>query len=131
MAHRTIGKLFTATLLASALGLAACGEPGPGAGKWFREAGAQLDTGEFGNATMRNMIAQVCFPNGRVGASGTKIGAAPGDPVVALDPSSTPRNPIVRVHCDGDLDGKYARVIYSEYVESATQEPVTEEADAE
>lgn len=132
MAQRIKGKLYTTALLASVMTLTACGEQGTGGGKWFREAGAQLDNGEFGNATMQNFAAQVCFPNGRGSAGkGTKIGGTPGDPVVVVDPASTPRQPIYRVHCDGRLDGRYARIIYRDYVNSAGQAITVTEANAE
>ncbi|MCV3272870.1 hypothetical protein [Roseobacter sinensis] len=132
MARLTSGKLRALTLLTGLAALAACGEQGAGGGKWFREAGAQLDGGEFGNATMQNMVAQVCFPQGRGGAYGAgKIGSVPGDPVVVIDPESTPRQPVYRVHCDGRLDGKYARIIYRDYVSSAGQAITVTAADAE
>ncbi|MGC3936333.1 hypothetical protein ACOTTU_00855 [Roseobacter sp. EG26] len=110
--------------------LVACGEQGSG-GQWFREAGAQIDTGEFGNATMINMMAQICNQSGVAGSGRGKIGGTATDPLVVLDPASTVAQPIFRVHCDGRLDGKYARVIYREYVESATEKPVVEEATGE
>ncbi|WP_299679690.1 hypothetical protein [uncultured Roseobacter sp.] len=132
MTQLTSGKLRALALLTGLAALAACGEQGSGGGKWFREAGAQLDNGEFGNATMQNMIAQVCFPNGRSGAfGGTKIGGTAGDPVVVVDPASTPRRPVYRVHCDGQLDGRYARIIYRDYVNSAGQAITVTEATAE
>lgn len=116
MARLTTPK--TLALLAGLAALSACGEQGSG-GVWLREAGTQLDSGEFGNANLQNMTAQVCNPNGSAYKSG-KIGAPAADPVVVLDPSSTTANPIYRVHCTGRLDGKYARVIYRDYVASAT-----------
>ena len=99
---------------------------------FFREAGAQLDTGEFGNATLQNQLAQACRSSGAGYGKGIgKAGVAAGDPVVVLDPESTRSRTIYRVHCDGRLDGKYARVIYSEYVRSAAQTPTVERADSE
>ncbi|GFE51510.1 hypothetical protein So717_32630 [Roseobacter cerasinus] len=114
-------------LLAGVLLLTACGEQGGGV--WYREAGSQLDAGEYGAATMQNMIAQVCFPQGH-GSSyrGGKIGAPVGDPVVVLDPSSTRSTPVFRVHCDGRLDGKYAQVVYNDYVGSAAQKTAVDTA---
>ena len=110
--------------------LTACGEQG--GGTWFREAGSQLDNGEYGNAIMQNMIAQVCFPNGRTNAiKGGKFGTTVGDPVVVLDPSSTRRNPVFRVHCDGQLDGKFAQVVYRDYIRNAGQDITVTEATAE
>ncbi|MEP2474675.1 hypothetical protein [Roseobacter sp.] len=109
--------------------LTACGI---GDGTWNREAGAQLDDGEFGNATMQNIAAQVCFPGGKSARNGGgKFGHTPGDPVVVLDPASTRVNPIYRVHCDGRLDGKYARIVYRDYVNSAGQEITVTNATAE
>lgn len=114
-------------LLAGVLLLTACGEQG--GSTWHREAGSQLDAGEYGRATMQNMIAQVCFPGGRGNTfRGGKIGAPVGDPVVVLDPSSTRSAPVFRVHCDGRLDGKYARVVYSDYVGSAAQKTAVDTA---
>ncbi|MEM9637804.1 MAG: hypothetical protein AAGA94_09170 [Pseudomonadota bacterium] len=120
MERLTYRKSRAVVLLAGLATLAACGEQGSG-GQWFREAGAQIDGGEFGNATMQNMVAHVCNPNGSAYRTG-KIGVSPKDPVVVLDPVSTPANPVYRVHCTGRLDGKYARVIYRDYVSSAGQE---------
>lgn len=106
----------TLGLLIGALALAACDTP----------AGSELDrTGGFGNATVNNMVAQTCKSSGgagggKIGGSG-KAGSTLGDPVVVLDPASTPSEPIFRVFCDGDLDGKYAAVIYRDYVNSAGQ----------
>ncbi|WP_299862480.1 hypothetical protein [uncultured Roseobacter sp.] len=126
MTHR---KTRAALLLAGLATLAACGEQNSGS-VWFSEAGAQLDSGEFGNATMQNMVAQVCNPNGSAYKTG-KIGVSPRDPVVVLDPASSPANPVYRVHCTGRLDGNYARVIYRDYVGSAGQAITVETATAE
>lgn len=114
-------------LVAGLSSLAACGEENSGR-SFYREAGSQIDSGEFGTATLQNIIAQTCPPRGT--GSG-KAGVTPGDPIVALDPSSTASNPVYRVHCDGNLNGHYAEVVYSEYVESATQKTETEEAETE
>ncbi|WP_299738404.1 hypothetical protein [uncultured Roseobacter sp.] len=130
MERLTYQKSRAIALLAGLATLAACGEQGSG-GQWFREAGAQVDSGEFGAATMQNMVAQTCKTSGfGAGKAGGKLGTV-GDPVVVLDPSSTTSNPVYRIHCDGRLDGKYAEVIYREYVESATQKTITEDAEAE
>ncbi|MBW4707653.1 hypothetical protein KX928_07625 [Roseobacter sp. YSTF-M11] len=120
----------TLALTVGLTALAACGEQGSG-GQWFREAGIQIDSGEFGNATMINMMAQVCNPSGVAGAGGSKVGGSPSDPLVVLDPASTVAQPVFRVHCDGRLDGKYARIIYRDYVGSASQKTTVEEATAE
>lgn len=131
MERLTHQKTRAIALLAGLAALAACGEQGSG-GQWFREAGAQIDTGEFGNATMQNMVAQVCYPGGRSSAfKGSKIGSAPRDPVVVLDPVSTPANPVYRVHCTGELDGKYAQIIYRDYVRSSVENTTVATATAE
>lgn len=118
-----------AVLLVTCLAtLAACSsEPGVGS-TFFREAGTQLDSGEFGNATLHNQLVQTCRSSG-YGAG--KAGAVAGDPVVVLDPQSTPERKVYRVHCDGKLDGKFAQIIYREYVASATQKTTVAEADSE
>ncbi|MDU8942952.1 hypothetical protein [Ovoidimarina sediminis] len=85
------------------------------------EAGSQIDNGTFGNATMHNMLAQMCKGQGS-GVKGAKSGVVT-DPVVMLDPASTPSRPIYRVHCDGQLNGKYAQVIFREYIGSAVPAP--------
>ncbi len=108
--------------------LAAC-SPESGVGQFYREAGAQIDQGEFGNATLHNQLVQTCRTNA-VGGAG-KVGAVKGEPVVVLDPESTPTRKVYRVHCDGKLDGKYALIVYREYVASATQARNIEQADAE
>ena len=116
-------------LLCGAATLAACA-PESGPGQFFREAGSQLDQGEFGNATLHNQLVQSCRTNS-VGGAGGKVGGAIGDPVVVLDPESTRTRRVYRVHCDGRLDGKYATIIYREYVNSATQSQTVTQADAE
>jgi len=99
---------------------------------FFRESGSQLDTGEFGNATLHNQLAQTCRTSGSGYGKGVgKAGGAAGDPLVVLDPESTGTRKVYRVYCDGRLDGKYAQVIYSEYVTSAKQTPTVERADSE
>ena len=101
-----------------ALGAAGCAET---VTRWNSEVGAQLDTGWFGAATMHNMLAQAC------GAQGYKGGQGKGtvvEPVVVLDPAHTKTRPIYRVHCDGQLNGKYARVIFDEYIVAAEPPPV-------
>lgn len=120
--NKTASVIF---LTAGLMTLGACA-PESGPGQFYREAGSQLDTGEFGNSTLHNQLVQTC----KKSASG-KIGGSAGDPVVVLDPSSTPSRKVYRVHCDGKLDGKYAQVVYSEYVGSAVQVPNVQQADAE
>ncbi|MEM6565257.1 MAG: hypothetical protein AAF665_12460 [Pseudomonadota bacterium] len=110
-----------------ATALTACA-PESGVGQFYREAGIQLDQGEFGNATLHNQLVQTCATNG---FGGGKVSGKAGDPVVVLDPESTPTRKVYRVHCDGDLDGKYASVIYRQYVGSSTQAQSVESADGE
>ena len=81
---------------------------------WNSEAGAYIDEGGFGNPTMNNMLAQMC--------RGQAKGHIVPDPVVALDPQSpkgAPRYRHGQVMCSGNLNGKYARVIWGGYVSSA------------
>ncbi len=80
-----------------------------------KEAGSQIDNGYFGNATMHNTLAQTCYPGGLHGYKGAVV----ADPVVVLDPGATPTRPIYRVYCNGQLDGRYARVIGRSYIASA------------
>lgn len=107
--------------------LAACA-PESGPGQFWREAGAQVDQGEFGNATLHNQLVQTCRTNG---SGAGKVGGQAADPVVVLDPKSTPARKVYRVHCNGQLDGKYAQIIYRDYVGSATPTPSVQQADAE
>ncbi len=96
---------------AAALALTACGEATP---SWNAEAGAFIDEGGFGNPTMHNMMAQKC--------AGQAKGFIVLDPVVALHPSSTTANPVYArgsIRCSGQLNGKYAQVIWQEYIRSA------------
>ena len=95
------------------LALSACGD-GPVGKFWYQEAGAFLDEGGFGNSTMNNMLAQMC--------KGQAKGYIVPDPVVVLDPKSAPNNPAYyrgQVRCSGHLNGKYAEVIFQEYLTSA------------
>jgi hypothetical protein len=111
-------------LMIGALALAACDRP----------AGYELDdTGGFGNATVQNLVAQTCTNTGAFGSGryAGKAGATLGDPVVVLDPESTPANPVYRVYCDGRLDGKYAAVVYRDYIGSAVQAGTVDEATTE
>lgn len=109
--------LKTKTLLigAGALALAACGEA---PATWNQPAGSFLDEGGFGNPTMQNTLAQLCV--------GKAKGYVVPDPVVALHPSSTADNPVYyrgQVRCSGNLNGKYAEVLFTEYVDGATTIP--------
>lgn len=117
----------TSALLAGLLVVSACGDGG--FGTFYSEAGSQLETGDFGRATLHNQLVQTCQTNGTGFASAK--GTVAGDPVVVLDPKSTFNNPVYRVHCNGRLDGKYARIIYGEYVGSAVQKTTVEDASVE
>jgi len=108
-------SIKTLALGTAILTLAACSG---GAGKsWNQEAGAFIDEGGFGNPTMTNMMAQMC--------RGQAKGFIVPDPIVAADPSSPKGAPLRRgrVMCSGHLNGKYAQVIWGEYVGGATLEP--------
>ena len=119
----------TVAFLTGLVALAGCAsEPGI-YGTFYREAGVQLETGDFGRATLHNQLVQTCKSNG-TGFAKAK-GAGAGDPVVVLDPKSSFNNPVYRVHCDGRLDGKYATIIYRDYVGSAVQKDTVEAASAE
>jgi hypothetical protein len=106
-----------------ALGLAACADS---ALKFNSEAGAFLDEGGFGNPTMINMMAQVCSSQGK-GFKGSIV----GDPIVTLESTGgngqTRHVRNTRIRCSDHLNGKYAEVIFREYVESATAVPVGNE----
>ena len=115
-------------LLTVAMGTLAACTPEIGQGNsFFREAGSQIDYGDFGNTTLHNQLVQTCRTNG-YGAGG-KSGAASGDPIVVLDPSSTVSRPVFRVHCNGQLDGNYALTNYGAYIGSATEDASVSEAD--
>ena len=106
-------KIKTLMIGAGALALTACGE-GPIGKFYFQEAGAFIDEGGFGNPTMNNLLAQMC--------AGQAKGYIVPEPVVVLDPKSAPNNPAYyrgQVRCSGHLNGKYAEVIFREYVTSA------------
>jgi hypothetical protein len=107
-------KIKTLMVGAGALALTACGE-GPVGKFWTQEAGAFLDEGGFGNPTMTNLLAQMC--------KGQAKGYIVPEPVVVLDPKSAPSNPAYyrgQVKCSGQLNGKYAEVIFQDYVGSAS-----------
>lgn len=96
------------------LGLAACGDRDP-LSSWNQEAGGFLDEGGFGNPTMHNLLAQKCnsyIPKGRIIY----------EPKVVRAPVNAPKPYIAKVHCAGYMNGKYAMVIFNEYVASATEE---------
>ena len=96
-------------MCAGLLALAACGD------SWNSEAGSKLDEGGFGNPTMNNMLAQMC--------TGRAKGYIVPDPVVKIDgtdASGAPRYRQGQVMCSGHLNGKYAQVIWGEYIRSGT-----------
>lgn len=110
-------QTILAILAAAALG-ACSAETSTVLTAWNQPAGAFLDEGGFGNATMQNMLAQMC--------SGRAKGYIVPDAVVVLDPKSAPEQPRyyrASIKCWDKLDGKYAEVIFQEYVESATAQP--------
>jgi len=114
-------KIKTLMIGVGALALAACSTD-----KFNSEAGAFLDEGGFGNPTMTNMLAQMC--------SGQAKGFVPSEPLVVLDPKSAPSNPRYfrgQVTCSGELNGKFAEVIFTEYVSGATTAATVSDAEAE
>ena len=129
--QRPMKTPIRAVLLVTGLATLTACAPESGVGSFWREAGAQLETGTYGNATLHNQLVQTCKTNGYGYGKGGKAGSVAGDPVVVLDPSSTANRPVYRVHCDGRLDGKYASIIYNEYVRSAAETATVEEADAQ
>lgn len=82
-----------ALLLATALGASACS----------RQAGDQIVTSDFGNATMNNHLVQTCQagPDTAQGKYVSSVGGCPGR----------------------TLDGKYARNSYGEYLNDAAPVP--------
>ncbi len=120
-------RITSLVLIGTALTLAACSaNTSSPLGSWHQPAGAFIDEGQFGNPTMRNTIAQKCVdkPKGHI---------VP-EYVVVLNPDAyaNPKSPQQttvpqyrrgQVRCSGDLNGKYAEVIFKEYVDSATSKP--------
>ncbi|WP_145953425.1 hypothetical protein [Oceaniglobus indicus] len=117
-------RIASMVIAATALTLAGCSEET--ALNFTQPAGAFLDEGQFGNATMNNTLAQKC--------SNQPKGYIVPDPIVVLDPNASysPKSPQPglaagyrqgRIQCSGNLNGKYAKVIFDEYVDSATMEP--------
>ncbi len=73
-----------------------------GCAYWNEEAGAFLDQGEFGNATLNNQLAHTCR---KLNASNIQ---KYGQPIAS--------------GCPGRIqDGKYAMFAYRETIESATE----------
>ena len=87
------------------LGMAGCSETSKR--DFDRSAGASLDAGTFGNATMNNHLVATCQARY---ADGKYAGKSAGGTNRCADHRT--------------LDGKYAQVIYNETVESATTIPV-------
>lgn len=117
------------TLLGAAalLALTAC-TTGSSA-EFFGEAGAEVDEGAFGNPTMNNMLAHKAAR-----CAGQAKGYIVPDPIVVRDPNSPMHAPVYRhgyVRCSGHLDGKYATIIYRDYVASAIPPSQVRQADAE
>ena len=110
-----------------ALGIAACAES---VTRFNSEAGSWIDEGGFGNPTMQNMLAQMCRQAGK----SFKPGAV-SDPVVVLDPSTAGPQPVTyrqsRLTCQDSINGKYAEVIFNEYVSSGESELVIETIEVE
>lgn len=84
-------RLLSFAMLGLTLAVAGCGGIN-------QEAGATLDGGTFGNATMNNHLVQTCQ-----NVSNNKYSSG----------KCAPRT----------LDGKYARVTYDDYVRSAAEMP--------
>ena len=73
-----------------------------GCTSWYQEAGAFLDQGDFGNATMNNQLAHTCrkLTPANIEKYGSPIGS----------------------NCPGRTqDGKYAMFAYQETILSATE----------
>ena len=107
-------QIKTLLIGASVLAVTACGESSLGP-TWDQPAGAWLDEGGFGNPTMYNMMAQKC--------AGRAKGFIVADPVVVLNPArqAAGKSPYRTgsIRCSGNLNGKYAEVIWGGYVASA------------
>lgn len=107
-------QIKTLLIGASVLAVSACSEAGIAG--FDQPAGSWLDEGGFGNPTMYNMMAQKC--------AGRSKGFIVPDPVVMLDPAreAAGKSPYRSgsIRCSGNLNGKYAQVIWGGYVASAT-----------
>lgn len=101
-------KTTTLTLAAFAatIGLAGC------TSYWNEEAGAFLDQGDFGNATLNNQLAHTCRK------LTTENISKYGSPISSGCPGRT-------------QDGKYAMFAYQETVLSATEQPSSSVSDTE
>ena len=113
-------QIITLLIGASVLAVTACSESSMA--NFGQPAGAWLDEGGFGNPTMYNMMAQKC--------AGRSKGFIVPDPVVMLAPAreASGKSPYRSgsIRCSGHLNGKYAQVIWGEYVDSATSAQRTE-----
>ena len=113
----------TKILLAAAglLALSACTSNPTVFPSWNQEAGAFIDEGNFGNPTMNNLLTQKCLsyiPKGKIIY----------EPRVVRSPVNAPKPYYRQATCSGYLNGKYAEVIFREYVASATEIPPTAES---
>ena len=112
-------QIKTLLIGASVLAVSACGEAGLEG--IDQPAGAWIDEGGFGNPTMYNMMAQKC--------AGRSKGFILPDPIVTLDPAreAAGKSPYRSgsIRCSGNLNGKYAQVIWGQYVDSATPRQAT------
>lgn len=117
-------------LLLCAAGVAALGACTEGSMReFYSEAGSEVDEGGFGNPTMNNMMAHMA-----AACRGRAKGYIVPDPVVVLDPASpadAPRYRHAYARCSGELNGKYAEVIWAEYLRAGVPIQLTEQADAE
>lgn len=88
------------TILATVatLALGACGS------YWNEEAGASLDQGEFGSATLNNQVEHTCRK-----MNAYNVGKY-GNPIASNCPGRT-------------QDGKYAMFAYRETIQSAAEDP--------
>jgi hypothetical protein len=91
-------KTTTLAILAFAGGMSLTG-----CAYWNEEAGAFLDQGDFGTATLNNQLVQTCRK--LTSANITKY----GQPIASNCPGRT-------------QDGKYAMFAYQETIQSATEE---------
>ena len=99
----------------SALALTACGDRRAGP-SWTQEAGAYLDEGAFGNPTMNNLMAQKCrsrIPKGQIIY----------EPKIVAAPVGSPAPYIRKAECRGYMNGKYASIVFQEYVAAGTEIP--------
>jgi len=127
--------ILASVLIASTALLSACASQDPVYTAFNREAGSLLDTGTFGNATMNNtqiMHAVVNFlATQGIGKNRLEAVASFGEdqPLIVTEGRER-RNRRTVTEVSGFvsghpmvMDGKYAQIIYREYVASATIAP--------